>query len=118
MANASRGIPDLRGMRATTAIYRHIAGDRTTKAYAYYEWMDEAKEEWMPEIYCLGAPTPKRHTWSRWLNEDCDERCRPKKRKPSPSVVAPAGGGKKEIKKGKRKNEVAKLAHPPLYLPL
>lgn len=29
--------------------------DATTKAYAYYEWMDRAKEERLPEIYCLGV---------------------------------------------------------------
>ncbi|KYQ60629.1 hypothetical protein ALC60_00254 [Trachymyrmex zeteki] len=26
--------------------------------------MNEAKEKWMPEIYCLGASTPYAYTWS------------------------------------------------------
>jgi len=64
--------------------------------------MNEAKEKWMPEIYCLGASTPYTYTWPDGRSETRTERLGPSKEKEN---FNGEGGMVKEEKKRERELE-------------
>jgi len=64
--------------------------------------MNEAKEKWMPEIYCLGASTPYTYTWPDGRSETRTERLSPSKEKEN---FNGEGGMVKEEKKRERELE-------------
>jgi len=64
--------------------------------------MNEAKEKWMPEIYCLGASTPYAYTWPDGRSETRTERLGPSKEKEN---FNGEGGMVKEEKKREREVE-------------
>lgn len=79
--------------------------------------MNEAKEEWMPEIYCRGASTPYAYThvasltaWKR--DEDGRIESVRGERRSSVRARKEGEGGRRSMDGGRAGGQIAKLKHP------